>query len=65
MVQCGYEPSATLGLHGKPGDTWKNIWFNFGPRPRPKNNRPDPKIVFNGVSAAASRPMQESTVVRG
>jgi MoaA/NifB/PqqE/SkfB family radical SAM enzyme len=64
MVQCGYEPSATLGLQGKPGDTWKNIWFNFGPRPRPKNHV-DPKIVFNGISAAASRPKQEATVVRG
>ena len=63
MVQCGYEPSATLGLQGKPGDTWKNIWFNFGPRPRPKNH-PDPKIVFNGISAAASKPKQEATVVR-
>ena len=64
MVQCGYEPSATLGLQGKPGDTWKNIWFNFGPRPRPKSHI-DPKIVFNGISAAASKPKQEATVVRG
>jgi MoaA/NifB/PqqE/SkfB family radical SAM enzyme len=63
MVQCGYEPSATLGLQGRPGDTWKNIWFNFGPRPRPKN-RPDPKIVFNGISAASSKPKQEPSVVR-
>jgi MoaA/NifB/PqqE/SkfB family radical SAM enzyme len=64
MVQCGYEPSATLGLQGKPGDTFKNIWFNFGPRPRPKNH-PDPKIVFNGISAAARKPKQEATVVSG
>jgi MoaA/NifB/PqqE/SkfB family radical SAM enzyme len=64
MVQCGYEPSATIGLQGKPGDTWKNIWFNFGPRPRPKN-RPDPKIVFNGISAAAAKPKQEAVVARG
>src|ERR1700752_2473863 len=55
MVQWGYEPSATMGLQGKPGDTWKNIWFNFGPRPRP-NNHPDPKIVFNGISAGATKP---------
>jgi MoaA/NifB/PqqE/SkfB family radical SAM enzyme len=64
MVQCGYEPSATIGLQGKPGDTWKNIWFNFGPRPRPKNH-PDPKIVFNGISAAAAKPKQEAVVARG
>jgi len=63
MVQCGYEPSATIGLQGKPGDTWKNIWFNFGPRPRPKNH-PDPRIVFNGISAAA-KPKREAAVVRG
>jgi MoaA/NifB/PqqE/SkfB family radical SAM enzyme len=62
MVQCGYEPSATLGLQGRSGDTWKNIWFNFGPRPRPKNH-PDPKIVFNGISATARKPKQEATVV--
>jgi len=64
MVQCGYEPSATIGLQGKPGDTWKNIWFNFGPRPRPKN-RPDPKIVYNGISAGATKPKREATVLRG
>ncbi len=66
MVQCGYEPSATIGLQGKPGDTWKNIWFNFGPRPRPKAN-PDPKTVFNGISAAATatKPKQEAVVARG
>jgi len=64
MVQCGYEPSATMGLQGKPGDTLKNIWFNFGPRPRPKNH-PDPKIVFNGISAAATKPKHEASVVRG
>ncbi|MBV9106211.1 MAG: DUF3463 domain-containing protein [Verrucomicrobia bacterium] len=64
MVQCGYEPSATIGLQGKPGDTWKNIWFNFGPRPRPKNH-PAPEIVFNGISAAATKPRQEAVVARG
>jgi MoaA/NifB/PqqE/SkfB family radical SAM enzyme len=61
MVQCGYEPSATIGLQGRPGDTWKNIWFNFGPRPRPKG-QPDPAIVFNGVSAGAAKPRQEPAV---
>ncbi len=33
MVHCGYEPSATLGRDARPGDTWANIAFNFGPRP--------------------------------
>src|SRR3989441_4250717 len=34
MVHCGYEPTASLGLQAKPGDTWKNVRFNFGPRPQ-------------------------------
>jgi hypothetical protein len=51
-------------LQGRPGDTLKNIWFNFGPRPRPKTI-PDPQIVFNGISAAATKPKQEAVVARG
>ena len=50
MVHCGYEPTASLGLEAKPGDLWKNIEFNFGPRPKP-----DPRgyqvNAFNGVSS--------------
>ena len=38
MVHCGYEPSASLGLQSKPGDTWKNIAFNFGAKPKPEAN---------------------------
>ena len=34
MVHCGHEPTATLGIGAKRGDMWKNIRFNFGPRPR-------------------------------
>jgi hypothetical protein len=30
MTHCGYEPTASLGLHAKPGDTWKTVKFNFG-----------------------------------
>lgn len=37
MVHCGYEPGATLGLNAQPGDTWKNIRFNFGPDPKLKS----------------------------
>ena len=32
MVHCGYEPTASLS--SKPGDTWKNILFNFGAKPK-------------------------------
>ena len=35
MVHCGYEPTASLGLQAQPGDTWKNIAYNFGAKPRP------------------------------
>jgi hypothetical protein len=60
MVHCGYEPTASLGLQGKPGDTLKNIAFNFGPKPRPKV-RPEPAQVFNGISARA-KPAQADAV---
>jgi MoaA/NifB/PqqE/SkfB family radical SAM enzyme len=49
MMNCGYEPTAALGLHAKPGDTWKNIKFNFGARPK---GAPDSHVdAFNGVSS--------------
>lgn len=40
MVHCGHEPTATLGIGARPGDTWKNIRFNFGPRPRNTTAKP-------------------------
>jgi MoaA/NifB/PqqE/SkfB family radical SAM enzyme len=50
MMHCGYEPTASLGLQAKPGDTWKTIMFNFGPRPKPiPEGRGAP--VFDGVTA--------------
>jgi MoaA/NifB/PqqE/SkfB family radical SAM enzyme len=48
MVHCGYEPSASLGRDAQPGDLWKNLRFNFGPRPRPVIGDVD---AFDGVSA--------------
>lgn len=50
MVHCGYEPTASLGLQAKRGDTWKNIRFNFGPRPKPVEAGRDVN-AHNGVSA--------------
>jgi MoaA/NifB/PqqE/SkfB family radical SAM enzyme len=49
MMHCGYEPTASLGLQAKPGDTWKNIKFNFGARPKPVSA--DGVEAFDGVSA--------------
>ncbi len=39
MVHCGFEPSAMLGVGAKPGDLWRNLVFNFAPRPRWKHSR--------------------------
>lgn len=50
MVHCGYEPTATLGRDGKPGDTWANIAFNFGKKPAPRIEGASVN-PFNGVSA--------------
>ncbi len=48
MMHCGYEPTASLGLQAKPGDTWNMIKFNFGPRPKPVSA--EGVEAFNGVS---------------
>jgi MoaA/NifB/PqqE/SkfB family radical SAM enzyme len=49
MVHCGYDPSGALGTNYKSGDTWKNIKYNFSPKPKPylAGARVD---AFNGVS---------------
>ncbi|MEA3188623.1 MAG: hypothetical protein QOD99_2453 [Chthoniobacter sp.] len=49
MVHCGYEPTASLGLQAKPGDTWKNIRFNFGAKPLPSDEGREVH-AHNGVS---------------
>ncbi|MEI8233221.1 MAG: DUF3463 domain-containing protein [Verrucomicrobiota bacterium] len=48
MVHCGYEPTASLGIGARPGDLWRNFWFQFGPRPRVKLH---PVHAFNGGSS--------------
>ncbi|MEO8351503.1 MAG: DUF3463 domain-containing protein [Chthoniobacteraceae bacterium] len=48
MVHCGYEPTASLGIGALPGDLWKTIKFNFGPRPKPVSA--EGVQAFNGVS---------------
>ena len=63
MTHCGYEPTAALGLQSRPGDTWKNITFNFGPRPNPKGEVTISE-VFNGVSATTQTPVQNPELVR-
>jgi hypothetical protein len=50
MVHCGYEPTATLGLQARRGDTWKTVKFNFGSKPKP-SGRGSEVLAFNGVSS--------------
>jgi len=50
MVHCGYEPTASLGLQAQRGDTWKNIKFNFGAKPK-ATGRGSETVAFNGVSS--------------
>ncbi len=35
MVHCGYDPSGALGTNYQRGDTWKNVKYNFGAKPKP------------------------------
>jgi hopanoid biosynthesis associated radical SAM protein HpnH len=50
MTHCGYEPTASLGLHAQRGDTWKTVKFNFGSKPKP-TGRGSEVLAFNGVSS--------------
>lgn len=34
MVHCGFEPTAGMQINARPGDLFKTLWFQFGPRPR-------------------------------
>lgn len=49
MVHCGYDPSGALGVNYQKGDTWKNIIYNFGPKPKPCEQGGTVK-AFNGHS---------------
>jgi hypothetical protein len=49
MVHCGYEPTASLGLQSRRGDTWKTIKFNFGAKPKATGNGSE-ILAFNGVT---------------
>ena len=47
MMNCGYEPTAALGINGKSGDMWKTIKFNFATKPKPAVKHVE---AFNGVT---------------
>src|SRR5436190_21218964 len=50
MTHCGYEPTASLGLNAKPGDTWKTVKFNFRARPK-ATGRGNELAAYNGVTS--------------
>jgi hopanoid biosynthesis associated radical SAM protein HpnH len=50
MTHCGYEPTASLGLHAQPGDTWKTIKFNFGAKPK-ATGLGNEIMAYNGVTS--------------
>ncbi len=50
MVHCGYEPTASLGRNAQRGDTWKNVRFNFGSKPKP-TGKGNEIAVYNGVTS--------------
>lgn len=63
MVHCGYDPSGALGTNAQPGDTWKNIRYNFGPKPKPY--LPGKKVeAFNGVSIGKGHLAQAKSAIR-
>jgi len=49
MVHCGYDPSGALGTNYQPGDNWKNLKYNFWPRPAPYKEGSKVR-AFNGFS---------------
>lgn len=49
MVHCGYDPSGALGTNYQSGDNWKNMVYNFGPRPKTIKAGAD-IAAFNGVT---------------
>ena len=49
MVHCGYDPSGALGTNYQTGDNWKNIKYNFGPKPKPYQDG-HRVLAFNGAS---------------
>lgn len=62
MVHCGYDPSGALGTNYQRGDTWKNIRYNFGARPKPCYAGRQVN-AFNGVSAGKGHLAQAKAAI--
>jgi MoaA/NifB/PqqE/SkfB family radical SAM enzyme len=63
MVHCGYDPSGALGTNYQAGDTWKNIRYNFGARPKPfaEGGRVQ---AFNGFSIGKGHLAQARAAIK-
>jgi len=49
MTHCGYEPTPSLGYDRRPGDLWKLVKYNFGPKPKPVTDASHVN-AYNGVT---------------
>lgn len=64
MVHCGYDPSGALGTNYQSGDNWKNIKYNFWPRPKPYPYSPElEKQAFNGFSVGKGHLAEAKAVI--
>jgi hypothetical protein len=64
MVHCGYDPSGALGTNYQRGDNWKNIRYNFWPRPKPYQATAElEKRAFNGVSIGKGHLAEAKAVI--
>ena len=63
MVHCGYDPSGALGTSYQRGDNWKNLKYNFSPRPKPyyAGCKVD---AFNGFSAGKGHLAEAKAAVK-
>ncbi len=64
MVHCGYEQSGALGTNYQRGDNWKNIVYNFGPKPKPYYQGAAVK-AFNGYSIGKGHLAEAKVVING
>ncbi|HEV2329841.1 MAG TPA: DUF3463 domain-containing protein, partial [Verrucomicrobiae bacterium] len=64
MVHCGYDPSGALGTNYQGGDNWKNIKYNFFPRPKPYPYSSElEKRAFNGVTIGKGHLAEAKAVI--
>jgi len=62
MMHCGYEQSGALGTNYQRGDNWKNIKFNFWPKPKPYYAGRNVN-AFNGVSVGKGHLAQAKAAI--